>query len=361
MFLVDKSSFSAVTMHAGANHTPTMTMPIFLPDGSGRFVIPYFPGNSLRGRMRRAAGREIAHRIKPLTVGQYHFLTCGSVSASPAAGGTADLVKLQAARNDLYLGVFGGGPYLAKSGISVRMMVPICAQTLQGTGCGLVPSEYADMAVPVVRSNDLLTELTCVKKDDLTASTYAEVASLFTDYNEVALQYSEGVLKANAQRKDVKEQQAKQRAETKAAKAAGIVATPTERIADVKKTTIANMFSFDAVPAGTPFYFRLDAAAHLSPAQLYFAARSLAQTFSEPLGGWGRAGFGVMHPELVISRAGAASVPLFDYVGGRWEVAAGVFTPDEIAQFDEALGAVTAATIEQLLDAPTTEVELEAA
>lgn len=341
----DRSSFSTPGTAGAANHTPTATIPVWLHGDERPFHMPLYSGNSIRGRTRRAAGRMIASRIKPLSVQQYHFLTCGSVSASPASGGTADIAMLARARKDLYLGVWGGGPYLAPSGFRARAMVPICGSTLT---TGMVPDEFAQFAVPARSSWDLLTRFTCLKKDDLLTGADAQVRELFVDYDTVALDYAAEVFSASIARKASKEAEAVDRSARKAAKNAGIVAAPTEKVTVAKKTTIANMFSLDAIPPGVPMYFRIEVAPHLSAAQLTLLSRCVLAMFDEPLGGWGRAGFGVVAPELRITRD-AESRPLGQLEAGRWQLHPDTFTDADVQSLEEELNAVTVDSVNALI------------
>jgi len=341
----DRSSFSTPGSAGAANHTPTATMPVWLHGDDRPFHLPMYSGNSIRGRTRRVAGRMIASRIKPLSIQQYHFLTCGSVSASPASGGTADLAMLAAARRDLYLGVWGGGPYLAPSAFRARPMLPICGSTLT---TGMVPDEFAQFAVPAKSNWDLLTRFTCLKKDDLLMGADTGVRELFVDYDAVALEYAAGVYSASVARKASKEAEANDRTARKAAKAAGIVVAPSEKIAAAKKTTLANIFSLDAIPAGVPMYFRIEAASHLSAAQLTLLSRCVLAMFNDPLGGWGRAGFGVAAPELRITRCGETR-PLGQLEEGRWQLHPDSFNDAELQSLETELAAVTIDSVNSLI------------
>lgn len=342
----DDNTFA--TSRGEGNHKPAMTQPVYLLDGT-RSVLPYYPGNGINGKLRRRAAMLIAPRIAPLTIEALHFLTSGSASASLAGGATTDLLLAKASRENLYLGLMGGGPYLVPKGFQSRMMVPICAATLEGTGTGAVPARFESLAAAVSSPYDLITRFTMVKKDDLLQSKDPQIPGLFADYTETALQYMAKHTENTKARKASKDAQKAAAAARVAARASGAplvaASAPVEKVA---KQTLANLFSIDAIPAGTPMYFRISIDQDLSDAQKYLAAYCIAEAFNDTWGGWARAGFGVLAPELVVHQP-HGPVPLLTMSDvGQWVVSDDAFGPAAKQAMFDALGKITLDEIERL-------------
>ena len=294
--------------------TQTMRMPIVT--SSGRVDIPYFPANDLRGRMRRKAAEIVMSAIKAnggvIDDTVYLGLTAGT---SVAAGENAQFVEeILRARENVYMGIFGGGLRMLRSGYAVQDMVPTIKATADA---GLVPSadikgDGADWRVTTsvfdpesnkyketdeVRLRDLTHVYQCLHVDDLMrVQRPADIDRLID--RKMVVDYQTAILAerivSKEHKKAVKE------------KTAGAEAAPA-------RSRIENMMAVQAICAGTPMWFRADVAAFASDAQIGLVILSLQALFREnALGGWVRAGLGRVDASgLSLAVRGGVAVPLF--------------------------------------------------
>lgn len=130
--------------------TPTMktpfqeTRPAKEEGGDDQFVstlVPIVTANSLRGQFRRfAADRIEKHLIankEQISLAAHHVLTCGAATGSPA-GGTPSVSLAQEWANSGYFGLFGGGPYMMRSGATINNLWLKCRSTVEA---GTVPPD----------------------------------------------------------------------------------------------------------------------------------------------------------------------------------------------------------------------------
>jgi CRISPR type IV-associated protein Csf2 len=275
----------------GANITHTMTMNIVNTDGT-RDTMPYFPGNDLRGRLRRkAAGFVIPALVngKKVPLDLYVGLTCGASNNQPENDLSVE-EALRSAKN-VYMGLFGGGKRLLRSRFSVQDLVPITQSTINA---GLVPEKYA--------ISDAVTDAKLVDS----------AFKLLHTFQFVHVNDAYRVMRAEEMERSIEnfednmpEYQAqiiKERAEKKAGEGG-------------KKLDIDNMMGIRAITPGAPMYFRLDFDNAVSDAQVGIMLMGLAELVNEQkLGGWSRAGMGRFNVvEMSLYRNSAIdSVNIFD-------------------------------------------------
>jgi len=330
--------------------TRMLNMPVFA--SSGKVYIPYVPGNDIRGRMRRQGAAGILDVVKPVNISLYQLLNCGSRSTVPDGG--SDSVKyILMARDDLYLGVFGGGQRLAKSGMQVRSMVPVNMATIQ---VGMVPEEYIDeIQVYATRAKGDDGELkpmkdaphcthsfTFTKVDDVLRCNDMNAPNLIENYETDAVAYAQSVNEEGGKIKAEK----KSAEQALAAKRKGedvTIAAPEDK---TKKTSLGNMIKVEAIVPGTPMYLRIDFDDFLTDAQVFFAAHTLAEVFNGAIGGWGRVGFGRMKPNKM-KYINGKNTPLFVCENGVY--AANPALPGSEAAM-EALAAYTKAHLNILFN-----------
>lgn len=292
------STVTPLTVAAFGDPAATTKMKILTANGQAS--LPIFPGNDMRGRMRRQAANAVLDVVKAVPLPIFHVLNCGAATAAPA-GGAESVRDLIVARNDLYLGLFGGGPRLHRSGMKVRSMVPVNNATIE---LGLVPEEFAShaaryierdkegKALPAREVPNCTDNYTFVRIDDVLRCTNLNMPELIENYQEVAFAYAnqerDVATKRKTEKVAVREAMATKRETGK---------TDYDFSADkTKKADLANIMSVEAIMPGAPLYIRIDFDEHLSDAQVFLAAQSLAGVFNTSIGGWGRVGFGVVRP-----------------------------------------------------------------
>lgn len=251
-------------------------------------LIPYFPANDLRGRLRRKAAdlvmKALTAKGEKISVELYAALCAGSYNAQPDSSGMTIEEASRAARH-VYMGLFGGGSRLIRSGYSVQDLVPIIQTTV---AAGMVPEKYMDYAprIPQAESPDdesqktrnqegwrLLDVRSIIRVDDtMRVLRQDEMMAYIDNPLESVAAYQNKVM---ANRKKVKESKESAEAEKST------------------KTDIGNIVSVQSIIAGTQMYFRLDLSDSMTSAQVGLMLSSICALFNEQaLGGWCRTGFG---------------------------------------------------------------------
>lgn len=289
---------------AGQNVTRTMTMPVVSSQGVDD--VPYFPGNDLRGRLRRFAAKLLLDHLtangSKVSRELYSGLMSGSESASPD---TAPLSVEEATRGrqHVYMGIFGGGARILRSGYRVSDLLPVIATTID---CGAVPKHFGETTdsswMPMDRKGQPLRGW-----------------QLKHQYNIIRVDDVFRVMDAGAIEKYLVDP-----ATTVGAYQAAISANRTARKEDetgeTKKSDVGNMVTFEAIAAGTPMYFRLDLYNHLGDAQLGLIVEALRGLLNQQaLGGWVRAGLGQFVADLRLVRDGE-SESLYSLQDGQYVV-----------------------------------------
>lgn len=301
----------ATAMHVTAFGKPNeeMQKPVITP--SGRFFTPYFPANDFRGRARRkAASRIMANwKEKGLTISDelYLGLTCGASSGNPENGKSVE--EIVRANQNVYMGVFGGGTRMLRSGYRVQDM-DVVSQTNIDAGIvpahlgeqtegGFVPSEYKDgQVVPIREGWQLLHSYLVLRKDDImNVARIDEATGIIDGGVDTIARYQTSVL---SERSDGKAAKA-------AAKESGVAA---EKVA---RGRVENLQTFEAVAPGTPMYFRMDMADTLSPEQAGLLILCLRDLLEEgEFGGYVRLGLGKVNVREMKFVMDGTAMPLFE-------------------------------------------------
>ncbi|MBE0470232.1 MAG: type IV CRISPR-associated protein Csf2 [Methyloprofundus sp.] len=174
-------------------------------DGKRR-VVPYFPANDFRGRLRREATGIILKAYNSLvSLNLYHSMSCGAVTGAPwkdkhgveyVSGLKAELSYQY--RKNVFAGLFGGGFYMLPSGFRMSDMLP----AVEGLSvAGLLPYGYSGPVVDI-ESFNLTTNFIMNRFDDAIKDPsktmqhceasdvddwVAELASTGTDRNKLSL------------------------------------------------------------------------------------------------------------------------------------------------------------------------------
>ncbi len=280
----------------GKNTNLTMTMPLVRQNGVDQ--LPYFPGNDLRGRIRRFAARMVMSHLAstgvkiPLSI--FTGLMSGTASASPD---TASLTVEEAmrARYHLFMGVFGGGARLLRSGFRVMDLIPILQVTISA---GMVPARMGEISdttfTPKIRSEgvtvslkpwQLLHKYNFLKVDDVYRVTNTtDIEHNLEDATQEIMAYQQQTIANKMERRKSKEEGSKD--------------APT-------KTDVGNMMTVQAIAAGTPMYYAMEMSDHLSDAQIGLLIYALQELINEQaLGGWVRSGLGKFTVDLTFTREG---------------------------------------------------------
>lgn len=290
-----------------------MQKPIITPEG--RFYMPYFPANDLRGRLRRKAAKRIADAFKakgtPVSVDLYLGLTCGASSGNPENDKTVE--EVVRANENVYMGVFGGGTRMLRSGFRLQDL-DVVSQTAIDAGIvpahvgdqmegGFIPMEYKDGQRTPIRDGFKLMHTYGILRVDsiLRAVGMDEMIDVIEGGKEAITAYQLSVLNERADGKAAKA----------LAKETGVAA---EKVA---RNRVENMQSFRAVAPGTPFYFRMDMVDSLTPAQTGLLILCLRDLFEEgAFGGYERLGLGkVTVRQMKLTHDGEA-LPLFEDATG---------------------------------------------
>lgn len=278
----------------------TVTMPLFV-DGKP-IRLPYYAGNSLRGGLRRHAAervmRGLSRRGERVLTDLYLGLCSGAASGKPENDSYVE--EILRVRENVYMGLFGGGIRLHQSMFKPSNMMPVTNETLRA---GLVPQYLSEKAVDVAPENyfrDLYTLITQTRVDDLLHGKNPELINIAIEdaINAVAA-HNAGVLENKKAREEAKES-----GET------------------VKKTDTSNMQTYRAVAAGMPFYFDVLINEAATDAQVGFLLQCLSDLFAaNAFGGMSRAGFG---------RVRVQEVRVSSNFGGEQVFEGNFYTPENI-------------------------------
>ena len=286
------------------NGTETVKQPVFF---NGRTImVPYFPANDFRGRLRRKAAlyifEALHHKGHTIPLELYSGLTCGASSASPESDVTVR--EVLDGRNNVYLGIFGGGTRLLRSAISVHDIVPVTQETLS---VGMVPAH----AVPETLANLTDDPGEKDKEEGENAGKFRTMwhRRIFRINDATMMVRPDEVMKyvtdpeksvTDAILKDLKNSQ--ERSESKDAG---------EEVE--KKTGLRNMVDVESIRTGTHLYFRISLAPYMTEAQIGLLLMSLRDLFREQaLGGFSRMGFGRYTVEAANLAYNSETYPIFE-------------------------------------------------
>lgn len=248
--------------------------------------IPFFPANDLRGRLRRKAAGIVMDALvamgQKIPVDLYAGLSSGAANARPESDLTIE--EAMRARRHVYMGLFGGGTRLLRSGYSAQDAIPMVGSTVKA---GLVPKDFGDYAhkpIPASGGED------SVFRGDRWKLTDVRHTLRVDDVTRVLRPADLDKYLADAA-KEVGEFQAKTMENRKARKEDKEAAQEDKE--GVKKSDVGNVVSIQSIIPGVELYARFDMQDHLSDAQIgLFLNALLALVNERALGGWIRAGFG---------------------------------------------------------------------
>jgi len=268
--------------------------------------VPFFPANDIKGRLRRKAAAMVIRQIvtdkQKLTVPLYVGLTSGAVGGRPE--NTSTVEEINRARDNVYMGLFGGGVRMLRARLRVSDLVPVIASTIDAK---LVPAAYAETTAetfqPIVydkaaqesrpaRGHDLIEEFTFFRVDDAARVLRAdEVNQSIGNAPKAIADYQAGIAENTKSRKATKDAPVGEQ---------------------TKKTSTANWLEYEAIRAGTPMYFRIDLAEDATEAHvgmMLLALRDLVR--DQALGGKVSNGRGKFTANLKLVN-GNGGLPVFD-------------------------------------------------
>lgn len=155
-----------------------MPLPSTLTGKSGseyQAKVPMIAANNLNGALRRQAAAitfdALLAKGEKVDMGTYSAMTCGSVTGKPD-GGLVKFEEYREARQNPFLGLYGGGPRMMRRNVRVHNLVPVTKATAfmhQGVsrhpgfdGPGELATQYT-----VPESVKLVQMFAFVKNDDL--------------------------------------------------------------------------------------------------------------------------------------------------------------------------------------------------
>lgn len=206
--------------------TPVVTMDLpfareirFERDGAEEVMrkqmsVPVIPANNINGHLRRHAAALIfdamGARGEKVSIGTYSAMTCGAVTGSPDAG-MIKFDEYREARQNVFLGLFGGGPRMIRRNVRVHNIVPITDETIEA-GLHSGSSRHPKMDGPVdlagaARIKDgirsIVQNWTFLRKDDLKSLVDIDrQESVIDDYLNKITEYQAKILEEQTKGKD---------------------------------------------------------------------------------------------------------------------------------------------------------------
>ena len=322
------------------NVTRTQSQPMVTSKGLSR--VPLFPGNDLRGRLRRKAASLIMTSMKnrglKIGVDLYAGMNSGSISAQPDKAALT-LEEVLRAKSNAYIGLFGGGSRILRSRYRVNDLLPVLKDLAD---VKIVPRSLLDIApqghtgenqVGHIAGWQAWSDRTSFRIDDVTrVMNGAEMATFIDDAVNSVADKQNSVLIGREERKS-----------SKAAAKAG----------EIKKSEIptkldtGNMFSLEYNVPGMPMYFLLDMQDDVTDEHIGLMLLSLRDLVREQaLGGWVRIGFGRFVPDLKLTHNGQ-TMPIFE----ETENLGSIELHSQVQSLvDSATNAINAMTTEELME-----------
>ena len=266
---------------------------------TGKRTFPIFPGNDLRGRLRRKAAALVLDHIVvagKVKVDLYAGLMAGAITASPESDLTVE--EALRARDNVYMGLFGGGTRLIRSRFSTNDLVPVLADTIEAR---IVPAHFGEDWVPTGFVGDgVVGPLAGFGITDKRTSFRIDDVARVPSINEME-QYIENVLFSVGQKQSETLSGRKERKDSKAAAKAGEI----NSTGVAGKKDLSNMFTVESIMRGTPMYCLIDLQNDALDAHVGLLLLALQALIREQaLGGWIRIGFGRYSADLALTRNG---------------------------------------------------------
>lgn len=318
--------------------TMTYKMPVRIAadEGSGRAYIPTIPSTSLRGRIRRAAADLFKKRFiassQMLDRKSYHVLqvlSFGAQGINRAGIRPADMTR---AANDLYAGVFGGGPALWPSTLVTPDALAITRETVE---LGLLPATAAATAVGAPAAYECTFAHPFVSRDDLLQFLDPMAPQVIENYAETFMAWQELVQENQAVRSQGRKDAAADAKARKAAKAAKsaepsitaevtdageATAKPAEKTEKAKKISIVGQAAVEAVIPGVSFGFEMTVRGSAAQCGMIVAALQDVFGSDKGLGGFVRNGYGRFAAHLSMKLDNEQSTLLIADGRGRSEL-----------------------------------------
>lgn len=267
----------------GEGVTPQMKTGVF-HDGK-RLDVPFISVNSVRGMIRRAAGKLVLEQLQArgekISRNVYLSLQRGSYARTGLDAGGATYTQMIEADRHLFVGLFGGGAHMYRSKVRMeRDLLPLIEATKS-----LFPERYQADCIDVPPWQ-LLTKALIASRDDFER---LPDGAFIENVEDAYLEHMTAKFGQNAAKKA-------QKAE---AKADGQTVVKSEKL----KTDDLNTFTqVECIIAGTPMYFGLsvNAPTDAQVGLLMSAIRSWANT--NALGGGSCRGRGSFKAALQVLR-----------------------------------------------------------
>lgn len=281
----------------GGENNVTLTQKQSLITRAGKRTFPIFPGNDIRGRLRRIAASLILDHIVlagKVNVNLYAGLKAGAITANPESDLTIE--EALRARDNVYMGLFGGGTRLLRSRFCANDLVPVLADTIEAR---IVPKHFGDDWVPTgYVATDVIGPLQGYGVMDKRTSLRVDDVGRVTNLDDME-KYIENVLVAVGQKQAATLADRKERKGSKAALKAGEIKS--DELVGKKDT--GNMFTVETIMRGTPMYCLIDLQNDVSDAHVGLMLLALqALVREQALGGWIRTGFGRFSADLTLTR-----------------------------------------------------------
>lgn len=178
--------------------------------------VPFVAGNNLNGHLRRAAAAIIFESLlekgQKVTMETYSAMTCGAVTGNP----DSELIKFEEyrqCRDNIFVGLFGGGPRLIRRNVRTHNCFPVNDETLDaGLHSGLIRHPNLDGVedykehIRIPRRIQLVETLTFVRNDELSRLSDIYMQSKVIDNYEIKMQTRQAVILDERKSKDAGEE-----------------------------------------------------------------------------------------------------------------------------------------------------------
>lgn len=177
-----------------------------------QITVPVIPANNINGHLRRHGAALIFDALKArdqkVSIEVYSAMTCGAVTGSP----DAEMIKFdeyRESRENVFLGLFGGGPRMIRRNVRVHNMVPVTQDTLD-VGLHDGASRHPDMdgaaslglTARIPENVNMITSWTFLRNDDLKSLADVEQQeSIIEDYVQKIQEYQAKILEEKAKGK----------------------------------------------------------------------------------------------------------------------------------------------------------------
>jgi CRISPR type IV-associated protein Csf2 len=262
---------------------------------SGVQWIPFFPGNDLRGRLRRKAANILIGHIGAVSPQLYAGLHAGTTGAPPESEKSVE--EINRAKKNPFMGLFGGGRRMLESRYRANDLCPVIQDNI---AIGRVPAHFGNVDgknfLPSGPNGPLSgweiksSRTSFLVNDILRMTDPTSMQEFVTGGADAIAQRQIELLSGRADRK--KDKQAAKDGEIKAS--------------DVtKKSDGSNMFEYEYIIPGTPMYCLFDMENDTTDEHFGMFLLALLELVREQaLGGWVRIGFGRFNADLTLTRNG---------------------------------------------------------